>query len=48
MGCVHKHKKKLQLKDGVVKVVFEVLWKNLGKIIERLGRLVELKAKHPP
>jgi hypothetical protein len=40
MGCVH-----LQLKDVVVLTTFEM--KKLGKIIERLGRLVELYAKCP-
>jgi hypothetical protein len=32
----------LQLKDGVVQVVFKVLWKKIGKKIKRLGKLVEL------
>jgi hypothetical protein len=32
----------LQLRDGVIQVVFKVLWKKLGKIIKRLGKLVEL------
>jgi hypothetical protein len=36
------------LKDVVVQATFEALWKKLGKIIERLGRLVKLYAKHPP
>ncbi len=40
--CAHTLNGYLQLKDGVVQFVFEVLWKQLGKIIERLGRLVEL------
>ncbi len=31
-----------QLKDVVVQTTFEVLWRKLGKIIKRLGRLVEL------
>jgi len=29
-------------RDGVVQIVFKALWKKLGKIIERLGKLVEL------
>ncbi len=40
--CAHALKGYLQLKDGVVQIVFEMLWKKLGKIIKRLGRLVEL------
>jgi hypothetical protein len=32
--------------DGEVQVVFKVLWKRLEKLIENLGRLVELYAKH--
>jgi hypothetical protein len=30
------------IEDGVVQIVYEVLCKKLGKIIERLGILVEL------
>jgi hypothetical protein len=33
----------MQLKDVVVRVASEALWKKLGKIIKMLGRLVELK-----
>jgi len=33
----------LQLKDVIVQVAFEALWKKLGKIIKRLGRLVKLE-----
>jgi hypothetical protein len=40
--CAHALNGYLQLKDGVVQIVFEALWKKLGKIIERLGRSVEL------
>jgi hypothetical protein len=29
-------------RDGVVQIVVKALWKKLGKIIERLGKLVEL------
>jgi hypothetical protein len=29
----------------VVQVTFGTLWRKMGKIIERLGRLIELKAK---
>jgi hypothetical protein len=32
----------LAVRDEVVQVVYEVLWKKLEKIIERLGRLVKL------
>jgi hypothetical protein len=32
----------MQLKDGVVQVAFEVLWKKLGNIIERLEKVVEM------
>jgi hypothetical protein len=32
----------LQLWDGVVQVMYEVLWKKLRNIIKRLGRLIEL------
>jgi hypothetical protein len=39
--CIHI-KGYLQLKDGVIQVLFKALWKILGKLIERLGRLVEL------
>jgi hypothetical protein len=35
------------LKNVVVLTTFEMIWKKLGKIIERLGRLVELYAKCP-
>jgi hypothetical protein len=46
MECVHTHIKGcLHLKDGVIQVMYEMLWKNLEKIIERLGRLIELEAK---
>ncbi len=40
--CAHTSKDVLQLKDGVIKVVYEMLCKKLGKIIERLEKLVEL------
>ncbi len=32
----------LQLKDVIVQAMFEAMWRKLGKIIERLGILVEL------
>jgi hypothetical protein len=32
----------LAVKDEVVQVVYEMLWKKLEKIIERLGRIVKL------
>jgi hypothetical protein len=32
----------LQLRDGAVQVVFEMLWKKLGELVESLERLVEL------
>jgi hypothetical protein len=35
-------KASLQLKDVVVQITFEVLWKKMGKIIKRLGKWVEL------
>jgi hypothetical protein len=38
-ACIERY---LQLKDGVIQIAFETLWKNLGKIIERLKKLVEL------
>jgi len=40
--CAHTLNGYLQLKDRVVQILLEVLWKKLGKIIERLGRSVEL------
>ncbi len=42
MGCVHTHRRMLAVKDEVVQVVYEMLWKKLEKIIERLGRIVKL------
>jgi hypothetical protein len=41
MGCVPTHRK-IPLKDVVIQVMFEMLWKKMGKIIERLGKLIEL------
>jgi len=32
----------LQLKDMVIQTTFETLWRKVGKIIKRLGRLVKL------
>jgi hypothetical protein len=32
----------LQLRGGVVQVAYDMLWKKLGKIIERLGRVAEV------
>jgi uncharacterized lipoprotein len=32
----------LKLKNVIVQTTFEALWKRLGKIIEKLGRLGEL------
>jgi len=32
----------LQLKDDVIQVVYEMLYKKLGKIIEKLRKLIEL------
>jgi hypothetical protein len=40
--CAHALRGYFQLKDGVIQIVFEVMWKKLGKIIERLERPVEL------
>ncbi len=40
---IYTHIKRcLQLWDGVVQVMYKVLWKKLGNIIERLGKLIEL------
>jgi hypothetical protein len=41
--CAHASRGYLQLKDGVIQIVFKMLWKKIGKIIERLGRLVKFK-----
>jgi len=37
-----------QLKDVIVRVASEALWRKLGKIIKRLGRLVKLKLSTCP
>jgi hypothetical protein len=42
MRCVHTHRRMLTIEDGVVQIMYEVLCKKLGKIIERLKKLVEL------
>jgi hypothetical protein len=31
----------------VIQVTFGALWRKMGKIIERLGKLIELEAKCP-
>jgi hypothetical protein len=36
------------LRDGVIQIAYKVLCKNLGKIIEMLRKLIELKAKCLP
>jgi hypothetical protein len=46
--CAHTFEGCLQLKDVVVQTTYEVLWKKLEKVIEKLGKLIELEAKHPP
>jgi hypothetical protein len=33
----------LQLRDGVVQIMFETLWKRLKKLVENLRRFVELE-----
>ncbi len=41
MGCAHTHVEwYLQLRDGVIQIAYKMLWKKLGKIIERLGRFI--------
>jgi len=42
MGCVHTNQKISRNERSGSLTIFEILWKKLGKIIERLGRLVEL------
>jgi hypothetical protein len=38
----------LQLRDGVVQVAYKNVVEKTRKIIEKMGRLVKLQAKHPP
>jgi len=40
--CSHTSMDAYIWRDGVVQVMYEVLWKKLGKVIGRLGKLVEL------
>jgi hypothetical protein len=42
MGCVHTHWGKPIIENAEGKVAPEMLWKKMGKIIERLGILVKL------
>jgi hypothetical protein len=30
------------LRDGIVQIAYKMLWEKMEKIIERLGRLIEL------
>jgi hypothetical protein len=42
MGCVHIHRGISIIEGWVVQIVFEVLWKRLGKLIKRLGIFFKL------
>jgi hypothetical protein len=37
--CIERY---LLLRNEAIQVVFKTLWKRLGNLIERLGKLVEL------
>jgi hypothetical protein len=42
MRCVHTHQGISTINGWGSWIVFEMMWKKLGKIIEMLGKLVQL------
>jgi hypothetical protein len=38
----------LQLKDVVIQIMFEAMWRKLRKIIKKLKKLIELKPNAHP
>ncbi len=48
MGCVHTHRWMLTIEGWGSPSPIQNVVEKIGKIIKKLGRLVELQAKHPP